>query len=156
MRQFFWLYLFLLLLSRASLAQTVSASPEMEVRASLVHFIHSFENLDWEDFRTAFDDNATVFYPRAFPERATGRAEFEKTFKIVFEQIRAGKTAPPYMHIEPRDLAIQMLGDTALATFHLDDRAGFVNRRTVVLHKTAAGWRIVHLHASEVAQPARQ
>jgi hypothetical protein len=108
---------------------------------------------NWEGFRAAFDDNATVFYPRAFAERAIGRAEFEKTFKIVFEQIRAGRTVPPYMHIEPRGLTIQMLGDTAIATFHLDDRAGFLNRRTIVLHKTTAGWKIVHLHASEVALP---
>jgi hypothetical protein len=94
-----------------------------------------------------------VFYARAFPERARGRAEFEKRFKIVFEQIRGGKTAPPDMHIVPRGLAIQMFGDTAISTFHLDDRAGFLNRRTRVLHKTAAGWKIVPLPASEVALP---
>ena len=128
----------------------------MEVRRTLAQFIRAFENLDWDGFRTAFDDEATVFCPRAFPERASGRAEFEKTFKIVFEQIRGGKTAAPYMHIEPRGLAVQMLGDTAIATFHLDDRAGFLNRRTLVLHKTPAGWKIVHLHASEVALPASQ
>jgi len=152
----FSIFLFLLLLSRASFAQISAQSQETEVRAALAQFIHVFENLDWEGFRAAFDDNATVFYPRAFPERATGRAEFEKTFRIVFEQIRAGKTVPPYMHIEPRALAIQMFGDTAIATFNLDDRAGFLNRRTLVLHKTSAGWKIVHLHASEVALPARR
>jgi hypothetical protein len=32
-----------------------------------------------------------VFYPRAFPERASGREEFEKAFKVVFQQIRARK-----------------------------------------------------------------
>jgi ketosteroid isomerase-like protein len=153
MRRRFSLFLFLLFLSRAGFSQTVSSLPETEVRTALAQFVHAFENLDWEGFRAAFDDNATVFYPRAFPERAIGRAEFEKTFKIVFEQIRAGRTVPPYMHIEPRGLTIQMLGDTAVATFHLDDRAGFLNRRTIVLHKTTAGWKIVHLHASEVALP---
>jgi ketosteroid isomerase-like protein len=152
----FLLFLFLLLLAPANFAQISAQSPEPEVRAALTEFIHAFENLDWDSFRAAFDDDATVFYPRAFPERASGRAEFEKTFKIVFEQIRAGKMALPYMHIEPRALAIQMFGDTAIATFHLSDRAGFVNRRTLVLHKTTAGWKIVHLHASEVALPARQ
>jgi ketosteroid isomerase-like protein len=143
----------LLLLSSASFAQKLPASSETQVREALAQFIHAFENLDWEGFRAAFDDNATVFYPRAFPERTSGRAEFEKTFKIVFEQIRGGKTVPPYMYIEPRALAVQMFGETAIATFHLDDRAGFLNRRTLVLHKTAAGWKIVHLHASEVALP---
>jgi len=151
LRCFLLFFLFLLLFPPANFAQISPQSPEPEVRAALSQFIHAFENLDWESFRAAFDDDATVFYPRAFPERASGRAEFERTFKIVFEQIRAGKTAPPYMHIKPRVLAIQMFGDTVIATFHMDDRAGFVNRRTLVLHKTTAGWMIVHLHASEVA-----
>ena len=147
----FLLFLFLLSLSRASFAHQASRVPETEVRAALTQFIRSFENLDWEGFRAAFDDNATVFYPRAIPERASGRAQFEKAFKVVFEQIRGEKTAPPYMHIEPRGSMIQIFDDTAIATFHLDDRSGFLNRRTLVLHKTADGWKIVHLHASEVA-----
>ena len=126
-------------------------SSESEVREALAKFIHAFDDLDWEGFRLAFADDATVFYPRAFPERANGRAEFEKTFKTVFEQIRAGRTAGPYMDIQPKDLHIQIFGGIAIATFHLDDRPGFLNRRTIVLDKTRAGWKIVHLHASEVA-----
>jgi ketosteroid isomerase-like protein len=106
-------------------------------------------DLDWDSFRLAFD-------PRAFPDRASGRAEFEKTFKAVFEQIRDGKTAAPYMDIRPRGLRIQMIGKVAIATFHLDDRAGFINRRTLVLKKTKTGWKIVHLHASEVRIAAPQ
>ena len=150
----FPIFLFLLLLSSTTFGQKPPASSETQARESLAQFVHAFENLDWDGFRSAFDDDATVFYPRAFPERVRGRAEFEKTFKIVFEQIRKGKTGAPYMHIEPRSLALQIFGDTAIATFHLDDRAGFLNRRTLVLHKTSDGWKIVHLHASEVALPA--
>lgn len=137
------------------LAQTEPASAESEGRAALAQFLHAFENLDWERFRQSFADDATVFYPRAFPERANGRAEFEKTFTIVFEQIRGNQTAL-YMHIEPRNLTIQLLGETAIATFHLDDRPAFLNRRTLVLHKTPVGWKIVHLHASEVAVPEKR
>jgi ketosteroid isomerase-like protein len=97
-------------------------------------------------------DDATVFYPRAVPNRADGRAEFERTFRQVFEQIRAGRTTGPYMDIQPRDLKIQIAGDVAIVTFHLDDRPGFINRRTVILKKLAPGWKIIHLHASEVAK----
>jgi hypothetical protein len=43
----------------------------------------------------------------------------------------------------------------AIATFHLDDRAGFLNRRTLVFHKAPAGWKIVPLHASDVALPEK-
>ena len=136
--------------SASTSPQTQTVSTELEVRAALAKFIQAFDNLDWEGFRRAFDDGATVFYPRAFPERATGRAEFEKTFKTVFEQIRASRAAPPYMDIQPKDMVIQIFGDIAVATFHLDDRPAFPNRRTLVLNRTAAGWKIVHLHASEV------
>lgn len=141
---------FTVLISVSLAAQTKPITAESEVRASLAQFIHAFDYLDWETFRLSFDDSATVFYPRAFPARATGRPEFEKTFKQVFEQIRGGKTTAPYMDIQPRDLHVQLFGNLAIATFHLEDRPGFLNRRTIVLSKTTAGWKIVHLHASEV------
>ena len=47
-----------------------------ETREALTKFIRAFDDLDWEHFRLAFDDNATVFYPRAMPQRANGRAEW--------------------------------------------------------------------------------
>jgi len=56
----------------------------------------------------------------------------------------------PNMDIQPKDLSIQRFADLAIATFHLDDREGFLNRRTIVLRKTDKVWKIVHLHASEV------
>jgi ketosteroid isomerase-like protein len=144
--------LFLLAFLSPSLeAQTTPENAKKrEIQRALSEFIRAFDNLDWEKFRSAFADDASVFYPREFPRRAEGRAEFEKRFRQVFEQIRAGRSSPPYMDIQPKDLEIQILGDVAIATFHLDDRPGFVNRRTLVLQKTAAGWKIVHLHASEV------
>lgn len=55
------------------------------------------------------------------------------------------------MDIQPKDMKIQVFGDTAIATFHLGDRVGFLNRRTIVLNKTTTGWKIVPLYASEVA-----
>jgi ketosteroid isomerase-like protein len=133
------------------LAQSKSARERQEVRDALASFVVAFDDLDWETFRLAFSDDATVFYPRAFPERANGRAEFEKTFKVVFDQIRGNKAKSPYMDLQPKDMRIQTFGNVAIATFHLDDRAGFLNRRTIVLNKTDHGWKIVHLHASEVS-----
>jgi ketosteroid isomerase-like protein len=124
---------------------------DADVREALAQFIRAFDDLDWEHFRLACDDNATVFYPRAMPQRANARAELEKSFKMVFQQIRGSKTAAPYMDIQPKELRIQLFGDLAIATFHLDDRAGYLNRRTIVLNKTEKGWKIVHLHASEVS-----
>jgi ketosteroid isomerase-like protein len=130
-------------------------SAEAEVRKTLADFIQAFDNLDWDRFCAAFSDDATVFYPREFPNRANGRQEYERTFQKVFDRIRAGRTQGPYMDIQPRDLHLQIAGNIAIVTFHLDDRPGFLNRRTVVLQKQPSGWKIIHLHASEVAAQAK-
>jgi ketosteroid isomerase-like protein len=140
----------LLMPTQALSAQKESIKGVAQVRDTLARFVRAFNSLEWDTFRAFFDDDATVFYPRAFPERANGRDEFERTFKTVFEQIRAGRSKGPYMDIQPRGLKIQLFEDIAIATFHLDDRVGFINRRTIILHKASSGWKIVHLHASEV------
>jgi ketosteroid isomerase-like protein len=119
--------------------------------AVLQDFILAFDSLEWDRFRSFFADDATVFYPRGFAERASGRPQFEANFRQVFEQIRAGRTQPPYMHLQPRDLKVQSYGEIAIATFHLDDRPGVLNRRTIVLRRSKGQWKIVHLHASETA-----
>jgi len=135
------------------LAQPAATSGDADVRQTLAKFVRAFDDLDWDSFRLSFEDDATVFYPRAFPERADGREQYEKAFKIIFAQIRDGKTKAPFMDLQPKNLKIQMFGDLAIATFHLDDRPGFLNRRTLVLRRGPAGWKIVHLHASEVTLP---
>jgi len=133
-------------------AVSQSPSPSSDLKTALARFVTAFDNLDWEPFRLSFEDDATVFYPRAIPARAHGRAEFEHAFRTVFEQIRGNRTSPPYMDIQPKDLLIQDAGDgVAIVTFHLTDRPGFLNRRTMVWRRTRGVWRIVHLHASEVA-----
>jgi ketosteroid isomerase-like protein len=130
-------------------------SAEAEVRKTLSDFIQAFDNLEWDRFCAAFSDDATVFYPREFPNRANGRQEYERTFQKVFDRIRACRTQGPYMDIQPRDLRLQIAGNIAIVTFHLDDRPGFLNRRTIVLQKQPSGWKITHLHASEVAAQAK-
>jgi ketosteroid isomerase-like protein len=155
-----WPLLSLLLIPQLLTAQArPSQGRQEEISRFLSKFITAFDNLDWEKFRNAFTEDATVFYPRERANRANGRIEVEEQFKRVFEQIRAGRSKGPYMNIQPRELRMQVLDDVAIVTFHLDDRPGFINRRTLILRKTEAGWKIAHLHASEVAiaaTPARQ
>jgi ketosteroid isomerase-like protein len=129
--------------------------PKSGPEATLRAFIQTFDNLDWERFRSFFADDATVFYPRGMARRAHGRAEIEDNFQQVFTEIRGNRKQPPYMDLQPHDLHIQRFGDIAIATFHLDDRPGMVNRRTIVLHRVGDAWKIVHLHASEVAVAAK-
>ncbi len=144
--------IFVLCLAQSLVAESnkIHSTPADGSPEAMLHdFIRAFDNLEWDQFCGSFADDATVFYPRGFVKRASGRLEFEANFRKVFEQIRAGRTQPPYMDLQPRDLHIQRYGAIAIATFHLDDRPGVLNRRTLVLRKMKGRWKIVHLHASE-------
>jgi len=141
----------LLLLVLASSPFAHSGNPETEVRQTLSQFVQAFDNLDWDRFTAFFSNDATMFQPRRFRRRAENRSEIESQFRQVFKTIRGTQTRPPYMDLQPRDLRIQMLGkNVALVTFHLDDRPALLNRRTIVWQHFKTGWKIVHIHASEV------
>ncbi len=134
------------------LATTAPVAPETEVRAALALFLAAFENLDWDRFRLCFDDDATVFFPSPTPpDRSDGRAAFEARFTEVFAQIRkAARSGPPFQRLPPEDLKVAVFGaEAAVATFHLRN-AERLARRTVVMGKRGATWRIVHLHATNV------
>jgi ketosteroid isomerase-like protein len=126
---------------------------EMAVRAALTRFLTAFENLDWDTFRACFDDDVTVFFPTPEPpQRFEGRAAVEAHFQQVFASIRAvTPSGPPFQKLVPEDLQIDVIGtDAALATFHLRNEQR-IGRRTVVFKHSARGWRIAHLHASNMA-----
>jgi ketosteroid isomerase-like protein len=128
------------------------------IEAALTEFFDAFARLDWPRFRLCFLDDATVFFPTIDVRRATGRSEFEPGWRAQFERLRALATnGPPYVSLDPRDLHVQLLGDTAVVTFELPPdpaRSGAgLGRRTVVLRRTPDGWKIAHLHASNVEPP---
>jgi hypothetical protein len=82
--------------------------------------------------------------------------QFERAWLGVFARIKAasGRSAPPYMHLEPLDLRVQMLSsEIALVSFHLRDGAT-LSRRSLVLKRSQDGWKIVHLHASNLTAGA--
>ena len=135
------------------LTAPVPAGAEADVRAALAVFLAAFENLDWDRFRQCFADDASVFFPAPSPPtRADGRAGVEQAFTDVFAQIRrAAPSGPPFQRLAAQDLQVEMLGaEAAVATFHLRN-AERLARRTVVLRRRSGTWRIVHLHASNVA-----
>jgi ketosteroid isomerase-like protein len=134
----------------AAAAQPTPAEADSILLVStLEQFVRAFNDLEWDAFSQHFADDATVFQPLpGVPLRNAGRAEFEAVFRQLFETVRARQEGPPFLNIEPNHLHIQMLGDVAVATFHLRPDAPLIGRRTLVLQKRGAVWSIVHLHAS--------
>ena len=112
------------------------------VEQSLATFIDAFNHLDRSRMQTCFLDDAPIFFPWGGHRQVGFWTE-------QFEAWRVERTGPPYLDIQPSDLQIQTLGDAAaVATFHLEHDPETLGRRTIVLFRTPAGWKIAHLHAS--------
>ena len=52
--------------------------------------------------------------------------------------------------ISPKNMLVQLYGNTAIMSFHLGEPAGDQWRRTIVWVKQHGKWKIAHLHASVV------
>ena len=130
---------------------------QSEIRETLAQFLLAFDNLDWPAFRNCFAADATMFHPSPpNVKRIDSPEEFEKAWLGVFARIKktSGRSAPPYMNLQPQDVKIQLLSnEIALVTFHLMD-AHVLSRRTIVFRRDAGGWKIVHLHASNLTLAA--
>jgi hypothetical protein len=83
-----------------------------------------------------------------------GREAIRGTFATVFGDLRQNTAGPEYMHLVPKSVHIQQAGD-GLAVVTFDAGAGpVVSRRTLVVWRTQAGWRILHFHGSNVRRNA--
>jgi ketosteroid isomerase-like protein len=152
--RYFALPVVLLLTTAALIGQETRPVAKREtIEQALSTFVTAFENLDWPTFKECFIDGATIFHPAAPNlKRVDSTEQFEEAWKGVFERIRqnSGRTAPPYMKLNPSEMRIELLSpDVGVATFHLIE-GSIVGRRTVVLKRFPAGWKIVHIHASNI------
>src|SRR5581483_3447109 len=133
---------------------TDAAHDTEPVRVAAEHFLRVFDNLEWEQFRAMWAPEPTVFFPfDAVPDRATGKAAVEATFQRFFDQTRATRPGPPYLHLNARELLVERYGDTGIVTFMLEGSGGRVGRRTLVFVRNKNEWKLVHLHASSAGQP---
>ena len=145
-----------------------AAASETEIRATVTAFLRAFERGDIDTMEAAFAEDAVTF-PRvvmsSLGQPGIDPADYRRVrgidpqMRALIDAFKAGDKPPPYLHLEPRDLLIQLFGNAAVVTFHLEGRR--LARRTFVLAKTGTEWKIVHLHASNVSvedddsQPAR-
>ena len=150
-----------LLAPLAALSVDAQASPEAEVRVVMNAFLAAFQDLDWPAFRKCWVDRPVIFHPNAAIHSEGSRIDDPKTFDTVwlrlFETVRKsavdrGVATPPFMKLEPKELRIDFPSpDVAVVTFHLRASTSSIGRRMFVLARTAAGWKITHLHASNLS-----
>jgi hypothetical protein len=136
--------------------KAVSTKTEMSpegAREAFEQFIKAFSGVDWEPFRASFAEDVTFFFPylhgKWVPYRADGLEAVEAVFEPFFKDLRRRDGDSAHIHIVPEGVKMQMLGEIAIATFHLEDEPG-LGRRTIVLQWRENRWLIVHVHASIV------
>lgn len=125
-------------------AQPAADAP---VRAIVAEFINALNAFDAPRLGRTFAEDVTSFFPGLpFPAaRIQGRANVQSAFAQLFAALRQRGTSGA--NLAPAGLAVQLYGDTAIATFHFVGQQE-VGRRTLVLGRVDGRWLIVHVHAS--------
>lgn len=130
-------------------ATNKTSADSIAISKTLDNLVDALSHLKLEKLTEQFTEDATAFFPPSSKrmQRANNRKEIEITFGGFFENLK--KQNITHLEIHPVDIKIQVLHETAVASFHLNDPELF-GRRTIVLQKTKGRWLIVHLHASGV------
>lgn len=119
-----------------------------DVTAALQKQSEAWNRANLEEFMTTYLDSPDITF--------TGRAGVTRGYKPVLERYRKSYGTPEAMGtLRYSELEVRMLGpDAALVLGRFDltrTQAGGGNasgRFTLVLRKTAAGWKIIHDHTS--------
>ena len=135
-------------------ARDVRSEAELALRA----FLRAFENCDLPAMEAAFAKDAVSFDRVLASSKASGPLDL-KAFRrqpgmpagmrALARTLPTSQAGPPYQKLEPADLLIQITGDMALCTFHLES-PGRLGRRTIVLVRRNGAWKILHIHASNI------
>jgi ketosteroid isomerase-like protein len=121
-------------------------TPEALVQA----FVLGMNHADVTEVVRLFAPDATAFLPfDGTPVRLTGRDALAAALGPLFADLRRGAAGPEFMHLVARDVLVQPLGEVAVVTFDVGS-GPVASRRTLVVRRTPSGWRIVHLHASNL------
>jgi ketosteroid isomerase-like protein len=141
-----------LLIAAAPLtAQTAPPCPgPPDVCAFFATFMSALNRRDWDAFRATFADDITVIFAAPGPpERQDGRAAVEAVFQNIFPK-SGDSPAPLPPPLKPDSVLVQDFGDVAVVSFVLR-RPDQLGRRTLVFHRTEAGWKVVHIHGSSAS-----
>jgi ketosteroid isomerase-like protein len=149
-----WATLLILALAPAAFAAAQSdRTKRADVQRVFEHCIEALRALDGDRFSDCFADDITLFNPDIADAKSlhllSGRAAVEAHFRTMFKTLQ-NNSRDARLDIAPRDELIQLAGDTAIVTFEFPRVDGGYGRRTMVLVRRAAGWKILHIHASNI------
>ena len=122
-----------------------------EIERVVTGFLAAVDAGDRALLGESFDREATMYFPFAdTPGLVSGRAAILDRFDRLFAAWRRRGITTPYVGFAPTQLQTHGAGPGhALATFTVGIE-GAPGRRSVLFRRSAAGWKILHLHASNL------
>src|SRR5689334_25283 len=129
---------------------TESDDPASALRA----FLTAFENCDLPLMESFFASDATYF--DRFPPGAVSGPDYvrgqgmPRGMRELAENLPRKGGPPPFHTVNPQDLLVQRAGSVAICSFHLLDEKTFGRRTIVMRQEERSGWKIVHIHASNL------
>jgi ketosteroid isomerase-like protein len=142
----------------AVVAAAASDGARTSAEVALRAFLRAFENDDLATMEAAFAPDAVCFDPVVASAKGSQGLDLQAlhrkpgmpaTMRALVESSLKTGSGPPYRRLDPKDLLVQTDGHMALCTFHLEAPTNLA-RRTIVLIRREAAWKILHIHASNV------
>ena len=126
-------------------------SQSAEIEVMMNQFLAAFSNRDVDAFSFYFAEDASMFFPPSTFSPPSGlvegRANIAREFRGLYE--RTGPRRASASPIQPQDLRVKAFDGFAVVTFHLGNDSVRA-RRTFVVRRTGAEWKIVHVHSSSI------
>ena len=125
-----------------------------EVENSIMGFIHSIENNDWDAFKAHVSDNVTMIHI-GFNDHFMDSEEFFKVWRGVFDSgkkdiEKKGLSGPPFFPFKVEGLRVDLFSDDVAVVTFSHHTWGEKHLRTCVVALEGGVWRLVHLHGSSV------
>ena len=84
------------------------------------------------------------------PGLIVGRPAVVERFQRLFQQLAAHMPGPPYVRFKIEEFACLVLDPRHAAVYAMLTVDGRIGRRTLIYRREREGWRILHLHASNL------
>jgi ketosteroid isomerase-like protein len=131
---------------------TLDAALRADLEAVLRRLLEAIDRADDAALASLWCADATMYFPFAnSPDVYRGRDAIVARFAKMFADLRARNPAgPPYVRFEVRAFEAVALDDRHVLACSQLAFARQLGRRTLVFRREQDGWRLLHVHASNV------
>lgn len=125
-----------------------------ELRATLEAFLAAIDRADATALAPLWCADASMYFPFAnTPELHRGSAAVLARFERMFADLRARNPGPSYVGFTVESFECVPLDARHVLVLAMLRFANQRGRRSIVFRREAAGWRLLHVHGSNVGPP---